>query len=201
MKRPLINILTRTHRKECFMKCEESISSQSYKNYRHILCIDDESSLKYINSTDYIKVKRTKKKNFKHFPYNLYLNEMYKKIDNGWIMFLDDDDCFHTTDSLEIIASHIESEDDRDVLFLWKVRIPTQNRTVPSNSGFAKKPQMGNITTQGFCFHSRHVACAQWDNERCSDFRVVDSLYNSLPTIKWIDEILTAMQTGPGSLN
>ena len=200
MKRPLINILTRTHRKECFIKCEESISSQSYKNYRHILCIDEDSSLEYINSTDYIQVKRVEKKNFTHFSYNLYFNEMYKEIKDGWIMFLDDDDSFYSPSALEDLATSIEEVSNTDALILWKVWAPGTETTIPSQNNFSKKPALGHITGQGFCFHYSHINKAQWDDERASDFRVINRLYNNMSHIEWIDKIFTSFQGEPGSL-
>jgi len=196
MKRPLINILTRTHRKEYFIKCEESVSSQSYKNYRHILCIDNESSLGYINSTDYIQVKREKKKNFKHFPYNLYFNEMYKEIENGWIMFLDDDDHLPTTGSLETLATNIEKNNNKDTLYIWKVKFPNRGKAIPTHS-FGNKIVMGDIASCGFSFHSSHLKKAHWDNKKCGDFRVVNRLYNFISNTVWIDDILASLQDEP----
>jgi len=200
MVEPFINILTRTHREDSFSKCLKSIEEQDYTNYRHLLCIDDDSSLSYIHERDHIQVSRSPKKKFKHFPYNLYFNQMYESIKDGWIIFLDDDDCFYSPESLKTLASSIKAVNNVDALFLWKVWAPHRTDTIPNEGHFSKKPKHGQITGQGFCFHKNHIDKAQWDDKRGSDFRVITKLYENLSHIEWIDKRLTSFQGSPGSI-
>lgn len=200
MAKPFINILTRTHREEKFAKCLRSIEEQDYTNYRHLLCIDDDDSLSYIHNREHIRVTRSPKKNFKHFPYNLYFNQMYKEIEDGWIIFLDDDDCFYAPDSLSSLASSIEEVNNIDALFLWKVWAPARSDTIPNRAHFSNTPKHGQITGQGFCFHKSNMDKAQWDNKRGGDFRVITRLYENLSHIEWVDKTLTSFQGKPGSI-
>ena len=88
----LINILTRSGKREqCFNNLAKSIKNQTYKNIRHIIS-NDNPQCKYLhNKNNVVNVKKLKKYNINHCPYNLYLNNLKNKVKKGWIIILDDD--------------------------------------------------------------------------------------------------------------
>jgi len=191
---PLVNIITRTHRPEYFAVLEESILSQTYQNINHLMCVDDEDSLKYIKDYSHILVEKKVMGLDGSFPYNLYFNEAYDHIKDGWVLFLDDDDKFFTSGSLDILVSHIRKH-PRNTLFLWNVWFPDCGCTIPRYC-FGKEPVQCDISGIGFCFHSKYLKEAIWDENKEADYRVIKKLYDFLPNRVWISDILTRLQVG-----
>lgn len=98
----IINILIRTsNRPVYFANCIESIKKQTNRNYKIIVGCDNKED-NYFKEYEHIIYDRIEAKaekdiyvndtRIKHFPFNLYFNELYKKVKSGYIMFLDDDD-------------------------------------------------------------------------------------------------------------
>lgn len=189
---PLINILTRTsNRPEYFKECMESVRSQTYENYVHVISVDDDSTLEYVqpeikghDRSFGVVIPKIPRENWDHFPYNTYINHMMDNVDGGWIMFLDDDDLFTSKESLEKISERLI---DEDTLYIWKVEFP--DKVLPSIS-FGHTPTYGDIASIGWSFHSKHKDIAQWDDKKAADFRCVRDLAKHLKT-EWIDLVLT----------
>ena len=123
---PLINIITRTSNRPLYFKeCRRSIISQTYKNVKHIIGVDDVASESYLTSLPYTRIPSEKildkdKIPYRKFwynppesqgespaPWNLYMNHLYKEVEDGWVMFLDDDDNFVNEGSLKEICNQI----------------------------------------------------------------------------------------------
>ncbi len=189
-KHELINVICRTSNRQCFFREHvKSVRSQSHPYIRHIVGADDEASYKYASALveDVLcldKLERREELGFFHFPYNLYLNELMGHVKEGWIMFLDDDDCFASVDSAARMVEHIASEDD---VLLWKVKFAHQ--VIPANC-FGKVPMCGDISGIGVLFHSKYRWLAKWDDVKESDFRVIMKLFRALRPV-WIDEVYT----------
>jgi glycosyltransferase involved in cell wall biosynthesis len=188
----IVNILTRTSKRPNFFKeCVESVNSQTYGNIRHIVCADDQESLAYakkmIPDAFLVKKKpRLTKYGTMHAPYNLYCNELLSKVEEGWIMFLDDDDLFTSNKAIEKIMNFNPNNDD---LLLWKVQFPY--RVVPNASNFGKHIVCGDISGIGCMFHKDYIWAAQWDEVKASDYRMIQKLCMLVRRIMWIDGILT----------
>ena len=109
----LINILTRTsNRPFYFAECRNSIVNQSYKNIRHIVSVDDDSSFSYVKENgllnhDILQLRRPLRMSTSHMPYNLYMNNLINEVKEGWIMFLDDDDILFDTNSISILVNNL----------------------------------------------------------------------------------------------
>lgn len=58
MDSPLINIITRVSRKNCFYNCYKSIHSQTYKNINHICTYEDDDMKQFLQQFDSIKLVR-----------------------------------------------------------------------------------------------------------------------------------------------
>lgn len=184
---PLINILIRTSsRPYYFNKCMESILNQEYKNYRIIVCYDTEESKEYIEkyNIDFFFIEVNSKEKYK---FNLYCNSLMDKVDDGYIMFLDDDDKFTQKYALNIISNNIKSEED---FLIWKFFRPDKV-IYPEDINNIK---LGEIDTTTICFHSKYKDLARWDNKQYGDY----NFYNKLLTYKdinfnklFIDNILT----------
>ena len=60
---------------------------------------------------------------FAHFPYNLYLIRAEKKIRDGWVVYLDDDDQLHGDTALERLAKNLV---DEDTLYFFRMVKPSK---------------------------------------------------------------------------
>ncbi|MFW6225772.1 MAG: glycosyltransferase family A protein, partial [bacterium] len=197
MKKPLINILTRTsNRPNYFRNCFESVKNQTYDNINHIISVDDDITEEYVKkyTDNYIKVKRTGVKKppvgvRRYAPYNLYLNYLKNQVKDGWIMFLDDDDSFTNNDSLESIVNKIENVNQ---LLLWKVEFP--GRIIPNNNIFNKKIiVLNNFSMIGFMYHKKYDDI-MFDDYSGGDFYFMKNLFPKIPNKIWVDEIYTKVQ-------
>ena len=95
-KEKKINILIRTsNRPTCFSNCLKSILKQKYSNYKIYICYDDVKSLDYLKEykdnpiIEYFFIFNSSKERYK---YNLYCNRLKSKVEDGYILYLDDDD-------------------------------------------------------------------------------------------------------------
>jgi hypothetical protein len=95
MDHPLINILIRTKpsRQKLFARCMNSVLSQTYTNRRMIISEDVEDRER------------------KPFDYNLTCNDLKARVEDGWFIFVDDDDYFYSTHALEQMIPHLTSPD------------------------------------------------------------------------------------------
>lgn len=210
---PIINILTRTsNRPNYFRDCIKSIRQQSFSFINHIVATDDVSSIEYIKSYDinplYIDPSKYKHNTYKLFDYhngegkgespawwNVYFNDMYPFIKEGWVMFLDDDDSFSHSDSLKYLIPYLSNPDN---LLFWKVQFP--HCIVPnvgSPSLEISPPIYCNISGIGFMFHSNYLKYAKWDEWGGGDFRISSRLWDVIPNKIQIDHILTQIQDVP----
>lgn len=193
-----INILTRTsNRPKGFEVCANSIINQTYKDVNHVVAYDNEEDLSYIDKFENItKVKIDRQEiiandtsinpnnpNFWYSPHNLYCNSMLDAVEDGWVMFLDDDDMLIDEDALEEIAFNIK---DEDTIIVWQMRYPT-GMVLPDPQSFVNKQiRLGGIGSPCFLFHSKWKDEARWDAYKCGDFRFLEQLYNKIPNKKWV---------------
>lgn len=196
-KNILINILTRTsNRPNGFRNCYHSIVNQSYKNVRHIVSYDSDNDLSYLNlyNVDKIRVYReiveleNNTNEFRFAPYNLYCNELLNEVEDGWILFLDDDINLLHSKVLEELAAEI-SKADENTMFIWQLRYPN-GKVLPLKSHFqAQEIEKNKIDTSCFLFHSKFKNNAKWDSWKASDFRFIKKLSELIPKKKWIKKV------------
>jgi glycosyltransferase involved in cell wall biosynthesis len=206
-----LNILIRTSKRPNFFReCVESIFQQSYQNIKLIICIDDEESQEYVEVyRDYIEKKypdsvivamdRTERNphlfkewegvHLYHAPYNMYFNGMHTLCEEGYLMYLDDDDVFTSNNALQLIANAINNKDN--ALLLWRVQFP-DDRIIPSSDNLGKIVK-GDISGIGFAYPIEYVEHGSWDDYSYGDFRVITNLSKHLE-IATIDKVLTGLQ-------
>lgn len=198
---PWINVLTRTSsRPNFFSGCRKSVIEQTYPRIRHLVSVDTDHAETYAQGTDVIRVERLSKEGMTNremegktiypAPYNLYLNSLMNRVEDGWILYLDDDDAFPHRRSVEQMVSFIRSEDE---MLLWRVGFP-RNVLVPDDRNFGRRPVICDISGIGFAFHVKWKSHAQWDNYSCCDYRVISRLYDIIPAKIWIDRVFTKLQ-------
>ena len=201
MHEPLINILTRTsNRPNGFKLTRNSIERQTYKNINHIVSYDNEDDLNYLNKYGNLTLVNIDKNKLiesdnsktpntgKYSPHNLYFNEMIKYVNGGWVLYIDDDDYFKDDNCIEKIVNEISRSDD-DTLIFWQF-ILGDNLILPKDISKDNPPKLYNIGGGSVCFNYKHRDIATWDSWKCSDFRVIDRLFNNIPQVRFINEIL-----------
>lgn len=209
-RNPLMNILIRTsNRPNYFRACYESIISQTYRNYNIFVSYDNAETLKYLNlykDINKVKVKTMERNknnypppeiergnNLSKFPPEFYMNDLMNSVKSGYILYLDDDDYYTSSKSLEIIANHITTE---DTLLFWRVQFP--EKIIPEDEYFGEPPAFWHCSTIGFCFHQKYIPYAQWDGWRGSDYLVAHKLYKIIPHKIYINKVLTGLQRKKG---
>ena len=172
----LINILIRTsNRPESFKQCISSILEQEYINYNIIICYDKPESLEYLDNY-------RENKNIAYFPihieskekyrFNLYCNTLLEKVDQGYIMFLDDDDILAHNKVFSIINDNLNHSND---LIIWKFFRP-DCIIYPKN---IKNIKFGEIDTTSICFHFSHKNKSKWRDKQYGDYNFYSKLLNT----------------------
>ncbi len=207
--KPLINVLTRSsNRPHGFARVRNSIKKQSYKKINHIVSYDNKKTKEYLSAyhnINTIKIDREfliiNDKSINpntgiYSPHNLYFNRMLRKVSDGWIMFLDDDDFFTDERSVEKIVNKIKND---DTLIIWQMNFPKRG-PVPDNEHIENYPKLGHIGSPCFLFHSKYKDIALWDAWKCADYRYVSKLYETIPNKVYIKETLVEIgQIGFGN--
>lgn len=173
----LINILTRTgNREKYYSQLKESINAQTYKNIRHIKSNDNPKCSYLINESDVIDVipDRQSGKAF----YNLYLNELGKKVNDGWVIIMDDDSKMIDNTFIEKLADICKNSSKDEVLIyqcrLWSKRIIPSARTFNMQTFFE-----GDIDMVCFCIHYSVFEKFKFTPNYCGDFNFLNSIRQS----------------------
>lgn len=179
--KPLINILTRTSgRPLAFKRCHESIKNQTYQNVRHIVSIDNLEDEEYVKEygVDYFFMDKnviskepdiSDPKTGPRFIYNLYLNKLIEKANDGWIIILDDDDYLADNTVLQKVANLVKSNTD---MLLWQMKYPNGG-LLPSLQELGKPPRLARIGMPCFAIHSGVAKTIKFDGWKCGDFRFI----------------------------
>lgn len=188
----ILYILIRTSRRpEFFKRCFESIKNQTYKNIVTIIYSDDPRDT-YVEGDIIIKGK-TYGRNVGSAPYNLYNNDLIKKIPNipGYVHFMDDDDEYTENDVIGKMISKCK-KDHLNVCHVMR----WNNKIFPEKWGEQKSFQ-----TECFFIHTDYVNKAKWWANKGGDHYYTRQLTEILP-INWIENILLCRaQEGKGHGN
>jgi hypothetical protein len=209
MNNPTINILTRTsNRPNGFEVTYNSVHNQTYKNIKHIVSYDSDDDLSYLDKYDNIELVEIDKYQLinddnsispntgKYSPHNLYFNEMIKHVNDGWVIYLDDDDKFIDNLVIDKIVNTINDNDD-DTLIVWQFKLGN-DLILPKDISKDIPPVICGIGGGAIAFNCKYSNDAVWDSWKCSDFRVIDKLYHKIPNVKFIKEVLVLAPI-PGS--
>lgn len=208
----LINIITRTsNRPKGFERNYVSIKNQKYKNYRHIVLYDDpkdyelylkkyeDISLHFVNRNELIESYNgpiiNDVKNFWPSEHNLYCNVGLDSVEEGYVIFLDDDDYMNNPSSLSQIVNHLEE----DTLSVWQMQY-TNGTKLPSDQMIDNQIiTLGGIGAPCVGFHSKWKNSCKWDKYKCGDFRFIQCLSQTIPNKSFHKTVLSKIpQAGFG---
>ena len=181
-----INILIRhTYRPKQFKKCIESVLNQNYTNYNIIVSYDDDRCLEELRKYNNIEYFNINIRCAHKYKFNLYCNELMNKVEDGWIIFLDDDDKLTDKNCLKKINMNLQKEND---IVFWKFLRP--DRIIYPNN--IKSISCGNVVSCGYCFHSKFKDTSKWIPRRSGDYYFLERLLKNNFNRKFIDIILTS---------
>jgi hypothetical protein len=189
------HILIRTHKRpESFARCIASIKSQNYPYYQIHVVTDDMQSMDYCREFNPLFIQKEEKQAKQrlngclYFPQNLYINELYKDITDGFCVHLDDDDMLTYEYSLQRIANELQ----KFKAVFWRVNI--EGVLVPHNENWKTHPVKADISGIGIAYDHEFKEFLYWDRYKQADYRNASRLYDITP-VGWIDEVLTKTQT------
>lgn len=185
----LINILIRTsNRPHSFARCIKSIFEQSYQNFHVYVCYDKIESLDYLEQYDgnaQITCFPVYVKSDEKYKFNLYCNKLMDKVQDGYIMFLDDDDKLMHYNVLAMLNEEFYQNSPRDkevqVPMPWVVigKFMRPDKLIyPAD--IKKDIVLGEITVSSVCFHHSLKHTARWGNKQCGDYHFFSRLINPL---------------------
>tara|TARA_B110001450_G_scaffold107418_1_gene101659 strand:- start:1383 stop:1970 length:588 start_codon:yes stop_codon:yes gene_type:complete len=185
----MFNVLIRTsNRPENFMRCIESVLDQKYTNYKIFVCHDKIESLEYLEEYDdkieYFPVFTKSKEKYK---FNLYCNELLSKVEEGYVVFLDDDDMFCHNQVFNILNYCMDDE----TLLIWKFFRPDK-LIYPSSM---KTINLGEVASCGFCSNIKNYKSCKWGDKKNGDFYFLkEVLKKNQLKIRFLNKILTKTQ-------
>ena len=186
-----LNILIRTsNRPQCFQKCINSILQQNYENYQVYICYDKKESLDYLNQYEnhpQISFFFVEEKSEEKYKFNLYCNQLLEKVNDGYIMFLDDDDIFIGNRTFEIINWYLVS----NKMIIWNFLRPDK-LVFPKD--LKKDLILGEIDTSSVCFHHSLKHLSKWGDKQYGDYYFYKNIFNQCKEKQYIDFILTTTQ-------
>lgn len=175
---PLINVLVRTsNRPQLFARCLESIEEQTYKNVRVIVGYDNDQALSYI--PEHIEKVPVHANKAIPFYYDLYCNQLKKYVEEGWFMFLDDDDFFHAPTVLQEISKHMVGEHEAIICQFLRKKRPKPATPLIEERLIIE----GKIGLPCLFVHSKHKDFSGLDGYRSGDYRYILSVVERVKTL------------------
>lgn len=194
-----IHILIRTClRPHSFEACIQSIVSQHYSNWRVSVAYDHPDSLSYLQEwldrdarvdALYVNMDHVSQEKYR---FNLYNNVLLDRVDEGYVMFLDDDDVLTHPRCLKMMNDYLPVG-STDKMLLWHFARPDQV-ICPRRAPFVR---FGEIDTSCACFHHSLKKYARWPAHQGGDFAFYSMLMrNTSPWLHFVylQKILTRTQ-------
>lgn len=184
---PLINILIRTHRPELLKRCVQSVIDSGYDNWliwchadrpeaftesvRQSLLKDDEDNYTIGAKYSTLGYRPLPPSNF---HYNLYCNKLIRMPDDGYSVFLDDDDIL-IPGSLSAIAPYLE--EDRPVI----CQMLRNGRPKPADIYIDKRGVIkGRIGLPCLILHAKHKALFTFPATEDADYQWIKTISDKL---------------------
>ena len=174
---PYFNILVRcSYRPLFFPRLIRSVFGQTYRHFGVIICYDDKRCMEYLQQYEthpQITISEAPQVcKAVPFFYNLHCNYLLKKVNRGWILFLDDDNQLMEKSALMQISQTLTSTDD---FVIWKVKVGN-DIVFPRR---ISNVQFRSIDSSSFCVHSSHKDKGTWVAKQGSDFKYISDLLHN----------------------
>lgn len=185
-----LTIITRTSaRPNQFIRLVKSIAKQSYKNIFHLVLCDNPIAYKYASQTlihhyHTIGIQFAINTVLRTSPnpgfYNLYLNHGITQVNNGYILFVDDDDYLVNDTCIERFWNHPKPGKGFYIIqYLRGERAKPKPLYFPKityKAGDTFPIVLGKIGGSAVIFQPRHAQNARWDDKLGGDYRFIRQL-------------------------
>lgn len=184
---PLINILIRhtAGRDAQFKKCIESIRTQTFLNYKIIVCYDYNEN-HFCMGDFYFDFYVERNTSLGPFFYNDYCNNLMAHVREGWFIFLDDDDYLANRFVLEKLALAINDGCEAVVC-----QMSRDNGKVKPNDDciFNQIVESGRIGLPCLAAHHTVIGLAKFEAVENGDYLWIKSIVEKVKT-KFINEVI-----------
>jgi hypothetical protein len=137
---------------------------------------------------------------FQHSPYNLFMKIAEKRVKDGWVYYLDDDDYFCDENVLSKIVDEIKKFDE-ETLHIFRTMY--KNDIFPSDHfwNYMKTGHpfiVNEIGGSHFVFHSKYLDYTVWDEWSGADYRTAKSLEKVIKNKNFTDIISIVAEISGG---
>ena len=135
-----------------------------------------------------------------HAPYNWYLKIAEKELQDGWVLYVDDDDQLYNNTTLEDLNTKIVDYGSEDVLHLNQFSypngdlIPDEGRSFLYEHGFPFVHRQ--ISGVCLCFHTKYADYTYWDEWSSADFRTASSLREKIGKLNMTNLVAIKLTNG-----
>jgi len=204
----ILNIITRTKARPKFFKiCYETIHNCIFNKLtlKHWVIYDEDSTLEYLKEYDNIEL-------FKALPcqqqipnhgkllHNDYFNQVYKKINNGFIFHMDDDDFISRPDAFLSIEDEILKLNSEDLLIVQFEFAYNNTGPRPANQFYENKEIIqGQIGGSCIICPIDLAKKHSWPPKKCGDLDFIRKINNAARSTYWLKhKIINAYVPGLG---
>lgn len=169
------NIIIRTHtRPDLFNSCLSSVLNQTYTNINIIICAQDPQTSNYIfvKNDERCNIYQPKIINNDTHYYNDFCNQALWYCNQGWVIFLDDDNMFADVNTLTLLNKCIhESHDSINILINDFIRVD-KILSVKNKHDLC----IGDLDTANFCIHESVKYLGEWPTHVAGDYKYFNSI-------------------------
>lgn len=183
----MITILTRSgNRQKDFEELRTSINQQT-KKPAHFISNDNPECTFLSNEKNVFPVVAEPEKGAAF--YNLYLNELVSKVEEGWIIILDDDSKLIDNTFIEKLMN-ICKKTSNDKIIIYQSFIGKSKRKIPNDSNMENKLiKQCKIDMSCFCAHVSVLKQVEFDGRRCGDYNILKKLKDKEFNFEFIKNI------------
>jgi GT2 family glycosyltransferase len=199
----LVNFLVRTSgRPRSFARALRSIASAGLSRYRVLVSVDTDETEEYVRAHGpgvhcVVRHEWSPKENRYHAPYNLYMNSLLEKVEDGWVVFLDDDNVLDSGGGLKRVLAVASRDTTR--LYVGRCVNQASGRVIPSARSFGSSITMNDFDTLNMVVHSRVARRYLWCDRTGGDFRYAMSIVHGeggASCVRWVDAVIGSMPEG-----
>ena len=182
----MINILTRTGtRQQCFRNLQSSIREQTHRRIRHILSVDVRPVQQCFQCKD-CELIEVQKRTSGRCPYNAYLNELASRVDDGWVIILDDDARLIAPTFLENLSRECTRSDPNEIL-IYPILLGEGADEFGKGEIDMATLQVGELDMANFCAHRSVFECVQFTEECAGDFKFLERCHTAGYQFRFLD--------------
>lgn len=175
---------------------QQKLAHNSIRDYR-----DRKIAVQKKNFGIYTSSEFTNRPRFNHSPYNTYLKIAERKLQKGWIFYLDDDDFFYSSDFLSNLVDEIIRHDE-DTIHVFRT-INSEGKIIPTDNNWDKMKSghpfmLHKMGGSCYCFHTKWSDYTVWDEWSGADYRTAKSLESVIPKKNFIDIISIQFKSNGG---